>query len=192
MFCVLAAFASEAGAFRIVNARVDLMQERYKVDFVVILDGEAPSLKRIITDYKRFAELSPTVTHSRLISGQSGQNARIQVTFHPCILAIFCRDVIKVSDIHIDTAGVKVEYVMVPELSDFREGRETIMLEDESTGNVSRVRFEYFALLEPKFFVPPLLGPWLIRHRIIEDLKTTSRSVEHIMQREVAGDSPSG
>lgn len=172
------------------NARVDLAQGRYEVDFVVILDGEMPRLERIVTDYKSFAELSPTVTHSRLISGRNGRNARIEVTFRPCVLAIFCRTVIKVSDIHIETGGGKVEYLMVPELSDFQEGRETIILENGPPGEVPHVRFEYSALLEPKFFVPPLVGPWLIRSQIIENLKSTSQRVEYLMRPEIYGESP--
>ncbi|MBS1270231.1 MAG: hypothetical protein MAG794_01186 [Gammaproteobacteria bacterium] len=176
--------APAARAAEILYARVDRVEDHYTVDFAVRLRGNSDRLRRIITDYPRFAMLSPTVTRSRIIDGRSGRDARIEITFRPCVFVFFCRTITKVSDAHIDEAAGRMVYVVVPNLSDFHEARETITLIDEPAGDHSRVRFVYFAVLKPSFFVPPLVGDWIIRHQIVTDLKKTSERVERILIRE--------
>lgn len=180
--CVLAGAAPGAHAAEILDAVVDVEENRYEVRFAVILNGEVDRLKRIITDHETLTALSPTVVQSRVLTGRSGGEARIEVTLRPCVLLVFCKTIRKVSDVRVDAGGSRVQYRIVPALSDFDRGSETITLEHEPAGNGPRVRFVYSAVLEPKFFVPPVVGPWLIRRQIIEDLRTSSRRAQEILQ----------
>jgi len=167
---------------RILSASVDHVGNSYRIDAVVLLDGELAGLKRIITDYRRFAALSPTVVRSRILSGRSGSDARVEMVLRPCALVIFCRTITKVSDVYIDSGGERMRYVAVPELGDFKEGLETVTLTDQSAADAARVRFVYSAVLAPKFFVPPFVGPWLIRRQIVDDLRTSSGRVELLLR----------
>lgn len=173
-----------AGAAEIIEARVDRIEDRYHVDFVVMIDGDAERLRRIITDYANLKALSPSVVGSRLLSGHSGGNARIEVTLRPCVLIVFCKSITKVSDSHVESDSKRVRYVMVPGLSDFEEGNETITMTRVQTDGAEHVRFAYAAVLKPDFYVPPFVGPWLIRRAIISDLEATSRRVEQLLRSE--------
>lgn len=185
---LLAGVPPAAGAAEIVSAGVERTGERYEVDFAVILEGDRERVWEIITDYVRFAAVSPTVASSRVVSGRPGGDARVEVVLRPCVLVIFCKTIKKTSDADIDSEAFRLEYVAVPGLSDFHAARETITLHDETRNDSPRVRFVYAAVLEPKFFVPPFVGPWLIRRAITQDLETSSRRVEDMVQQKAAGD----
>lgn len=182
--CVLIGFAPTVGAAEIVAASVDRADDRYHVDFVVMIDGDVDRLRAIITDYARLDELSPTVVNSRLLSGRGGEDARIELILRPCAMVVFCKTITKVSDSHVEPQAARVQYVTVPDLSDFHEGRETITMIQTAVDGTPRVRFSYAAELKPAFYIPPVIGTWLIRRAIINDLETTSRRVEQILQRD--------
>jgi hypothetical protein len=168
----------------ILEGGVERTPDGYEVDFSVRLAGTVADLRDVVTDYARFAELSPTVESSRIIRGgqqAGGRAARVELKLRPCVFVVFCRTVVKVSDASIDSSGQRLSFVAVPALSDFHEARETVTFRDDSSGGRRLVRFSYSAVLKPKFFVPPIIGPWLVRHRIIKDLVTTSERVERIL-----------
>lgn len=172
-----------ADAAEIIHADVVFVEDSYEVNFAIIMKGDFEQLKQIVTDYPKFSSISPTVTSSRVISGRSGRAARIELMLRPCIFVVFCKTITKVSDTLIDDAGARVRFLAVPELSDFHEARETITLVDEPGSKVPSIRFVYSAVLKPKFFVPPFIGPWLIRRYIVNDLKITSARTEQILQQ---------
>lgn len=188
VYCALITFSPASSALQIIHADVTLAEDNYDVNFAIILKGDFERLKRIVTDYPNFSSVSPTITSSRVISGRSGQAARIELVLRPCVFVIFCKTITKVSDTLIDDAGARVRFIAVPELSDFDQARETVTLVDEPGSKVPSVRFVYSAVLKPKFFVPPFIGPWLIRRYIVNDLKSTSARVEQILQQGTASD----
>lgn len=183
--CVLIGMASAAAAAEVVSARVDRVDDRYHVDFAVMIDGTVDRLRDLVTDYANLDALSPTVVSSRLVSGRGGQGARVEVKLRPCVMVVLCKTITKVSDTHIEPDAGRVHFIMVPGLGDFREGRETITMIQAAGGDTRQVRFSYTAELYPDFYIPPVVGAWLIRRAIIKDLKATSRRVERQMQRDV-------
>lgn len=173
-----------AGAAEVLDARVDRIEDRYHVQFAVMIDGDTDRLLAVITDYANLDALSPTVVSSRLLSGGSGRAARIEVILRPCVLIVFCKSITKVSDANVEPETARVQYVTVPDLSDFQEGRETITMTQINTDGAPRVRFSYSAVLKPDFRMPPFLGTWLIRRAIVKDLETTSRRVERMLRQD--------
>lgn len=171
---------------QLLSTRVEQVGDHYRIDAVVMLNGELDPVIRLLSDYGRFAELSPTVVGSRVISGRSGRNARIEVRLRPCVLVILCRTVTKVSDVRIESQGRRMRYDIVPGPGDFREGIETITLTDKTDEESARVRFVYSAVLTPKFFVPPFVGTWLIRRQIGNDLEASGERLERMLQDSTA------
>lgn len=182
--CILIGFAPTAGAAEIVGASVDRVEDRYHVEFVVLIEGEVDRLRGIVTDYAHLDELSPTVVASRLLSGRRGGDARIEVILRPCVLMVFCRTLTKVSDAQVEPDMQRVRYIAVPGLGDFEEGRETITMTQESIDGTPIVRFSYSAVFKPGFYIPPLIGSWLVRRAIVDDLEATSRRVERMLRRD--------
>lgn len=182
--CILFGFAPAAGAAEIVDANVDRVEDRYHVEFVVMIEGKADRVHGIVTDYAHLDELSPTVVESRLLSGRRGENARIEVILRPCVLMVFCKTITKVSDAQVGPDMRRVRYVAVPGLGDFEEGLETITMTQKSIDGTPMVRFSYSAVLKPGFLIPPFIGPWFVRRAIVNDLEATSRQVERMLGRD--------
>jgi len=182
--CLLLGLAGPVDAGRILDAEVSHEDDRYAVRFAVVLNGQRAKLAGVLRDYGRLAALSPAVQRSRVLAGGDGdRDARIELTLRPCVLVIFCKTLTKVSDVHIHDQGNSMTFVADPAHSDFREARETIRLTDASSGSDARVRFEYSAILEPKFNVPPFVGPWLIERQILRELEITTRNVERVLNQ---------
>lgn len=181
--CILVGLSPTAGAAEIVDASVDRIDDRYHVEFVVMIEGEADRVHGIITDYAHLDELSPTVVESRLLGGRGGGDARIEVILRPCVLMVFCKTITKVSDAQVGPDMMRVRYVAVPGLGDFEEGRETITMTQETIEGTPIVRFSYSAVLKPGFYIPAFIGPWLVRRAIVDDLEASSRRMEQMLRR---------
>lgn len=64
----------------------------------------------------------------------------------------------------------------LPSASDFRELREHWRIVPDDSGT----RVHYAATMMPKFFVPPLIGPWLIKATLRRELATSARRIERL------------
>lgn len=164
--------APSAWAAQIVSANVTKNGRVFDVDFVVLIEAPRDRILAIVTDYARLSELSPTVVDSRMISGSRGGRARVEVILRPCVWVVICRTLRKVTDASVSADGVVHDTVAA--ISDFDHARETLAIFAHGSGS----RVVYRGSLAPKFFVPPLIGTWLIRNEILRDLRVTSRRVE--------------
>ncbi|MDH3639481.1 MAG: hypothetical protein OES09_13630 [Gammaproteobacteria bacterium] len=101
----------------------------------------------------------------------------VKLLLRPCVWVVFCKNLRKVSVVYED--GSEIVYHADPSVSDFLEARERLLVEDDST-RPSSTLLTYRARLIPKFVVPPLIGPWLIKRQIMRDLRITSGRVEFL------------
>jgi hypothetical protein len=160
------------GAATILSTAVTENEGRYHVAFDVRIDADVGKVRAILTDLERSDELSDTVIEHKLIETRADGSQRVRFTLHSCVL-FFCRDLRKTTDVRGETNG-DIVFVTVPGDSDFRTGRESWHIEVEGTG----ARLQYRADLEPSFYVPPLIGPWLVKMRIRNELETTAKRIE--------------
>jgi len=172
--------AAPAGAADVQQAQVDRSGGGYRVYFEVVMRGAPGALMDMLTDYERLAALSPAVRDIQVEAITPGEPGRIEVTLRPCVLMVFCKTMVKVSEVFIDRDAGRIEYDAVPGQGDFLEARERVSVSAEGDDHV---RFSYRAELRPGFSVPPFIGPWLIRRQILNELRATSRNAERAMQR---------
>ena len=66
--------------------------------------------------------------------------------------------------------------VVVPELSDFRHGTMRLNLWQEATGTRILIRSE----VTPDVWIPPLLGPWLIKRELHAEAVQTVHNLERV------------
>ncbi len=86
---------------------------------------------------------------------------------------MFCRRVTQVQDI-VQYGQRRVEASILPALSDFRYGRAVWQLEPDGTHTL----MHFTAQLEPSFWVPPLIGPWLFENKIVDELLESATKIE--------------
>jgi hypothetical protein len=86
---------------------------------------------------------------------------------------MFCKRVVQVQDVTRPGEYV-IEAVIVPSVSDFRSGfaRWQLRPQGESTLLSFSHRFE------PDFWVPPVIGPWIIKRTLISEVAETAMYIE--------------
>lgn len=167
-------------AAEIIEVQVEQADGAYHIYFEILLDAPKERVEEILKDYGNLDALSPSIVDSEIISGAPGEDATVAITLKPCVW-ILCKTMQKITNVTINAYGAIV-YKTVPEQSDFKYGKEQVIIKKKRTTGQTRVT--YNAKLAPKFFVPPLLGSWLIRKHIVQNLKTSNARVEELANQQ--------
>ena len=66
--------------------------------------------------------------------------------------------------------------VVVPKLSDFQHGYARVNIWQEPTGTRVLIRSE----VRPDFWIPPIIGPWLIKRKLRSEALETVQNLERV------------
>jgi hypothetical protein len=165
------AFASAADIERLEATHTD---HRYTLSFEVVLAAERDKVWQIMTDYENLPRLSKTIGESHILKTEHSPEHRVSITFHACIL-IFCKTMKKVVDIE---ARPQDDIVVtgVPALSDFSYSVEHWEVSAEG----AKTRLRYSAEMVPDFFIPPLIGPWVVKSFLQREIRGIAIKVEEL------------
>lgn len=176
LLCAIFGLAVHACAAEIVRAEFSHEGNRYRVDFEARISAQAASVRALLSDYDALARLSDTVIESRRLPASTGL-PRVRIVQQACVL-IFCRTLARVMSVESRPDG-DVLALAEPQSSDFLDVGEQWQVMGES----DETRVRYRAEFVPRFFVPPLIGPWLIKSRLREEIETTAVRVEQLGTR---------
>ena len=148
--------------------------ERYKLTFEVVINAGRDKVWQIMTDYNRLTRVSKVIVESRILKQEDENRHRVGGTLHACIL-IFCKTMKKVVDIE---ARPQDDIVVtgVPALSDFSYSVEHWEVSAEG----AKTRLRYSAEMVPDFFIPPLIGPWLVKSFLQREIRGIAIKVEEL------------
>ncbi len=175
--CLLAAAAAWAGMPAAHGAEVRALEVahadgRYTVRFDVRLAAPPDRLKRYLTDYANYTSYFESIKESTVLAREPNGAARVRLRLRSCVL-FFCKTVTTVKNIA-ERADGRITARIDPTLSDFREATEHWHI----TADNGATRLQYDAVLVPDFFVPPLIGPWLVQNQIRVALLAGARKLE--------------
>lgn len=171
--------APPCGAAETVEVQVEHEDDTYHIYLEILFDAPAERVQRILIDYGNLDELSATIVNSEILSGSAGEDAVVDITLKPCVWK-FCKTMRKVSRAEINAYGAIV-YTVIPEQSDFSSGREQVIV--TKAQQPGRTRVTYNASIVPRFFVPPLIGSWLIRRHLKQSVADSSLRVEELARQ---------
>lgn len=172
-----------ASAATVLESDVRHEGKRYEVNFEFRVLAEAARVRELLLDYER-RPLADSVQELKLIELRADGSRRVRVVLRVCVL-VFCQTMIKHAEMQVTPDG-DVLSVGDPAGSDFELIRERWTLTAE--GHVTRVRYQ--SELIPRFFIPPLIGPWLLKSRLLGELETTAERIERYAQEPYAVPSP--
>ena len=161
-----------AAGGEILDAGVSREGAGFSVFITARIDAPVVEVRRAITDYANLATINPSIIESRLLPAVRPGSQRIRTVVRVCIL-VFCKDVVQEQDVT-ETADGYIEAVMVPGHCDFRSGLARWKLDPE--GAATRLHFTH--VFVPDFWVPPIIGPWLIRNKLVQEVEVTMRHIE--------------
>lgn len=151
---------------------------RYTVTFEVVLDAPRDKVWGIMTDYERLPRVSKIITESRILKQEDTHRHRVGVTLEACIL-FFCKTVQRVVDI---VAIPQTEIIVTedPASTHFRSAVERWRVAAEGPAT----RLNYSAEVVPKFFIPPLIGPPVVKYFLRREIRLTALEVEALANHE--------
>lgn len=166
-----------ARAFELQNIAVTRADERYRVKMSVMLDVPARDAYGVFSDISRLPQINSSVREARVLQQNPDGHLRVYTLVRMCV-SFYCRMIEQVQDMQFlpDQSGGEIRAEVLPQLSNLRYGRAHWTLQD-CTGNTC-LRFE--AELEPDFWVPPLIGPWLIQRKLRSEAMETSAGIERL------------
>lgn len=166
--------AAHAGAEEIRQLSVEHAANRYSVSFEVMLDAPLENTLPLMVDPANWPRLADIVSASEVVEDIAADKKKVRITFEGCILFI-CKTLKKTELMQLLPGG-EITTLALPEESDFLHASEHWRI----TGAGRRTRVEYQAELVPDFFVPPLIGPYILKGKLQSLLTQTAHNLEQL------------
>lgn len=148
--------------------------DSYRVTVDALVSTPAAAVRSLMTDYAHLGRLNPSIKVSEILRRRSPCELRVRTVTEVCVL-FYCKRIHQVQDV-VEAQDGTVTAVIVPEQSDFRRGYARLHLWQEAAGTRVRISGE----LEPKFWIPPLIGGWLVRRKLLDEARETISNLEQV------------
>ena len=158
---------------------------RYTVHFEVLIDADTQVVRHLMMDIHSWPRWSGLVTGVKVLERQSHNRFLVKVDFHSCAF-VFCRDLTRIETVTIDEQG-NIRTAAIPLTDDDNDENDHDFRYAEEQWQVieakGKTRVRYDAVLEPDIFIPPLIGPAIMKSTIRRELLGSLRSLERIASR---------
>lgn len=184
LFWVGAALAADSTGPQV---EVEQLGRHYVATVRVPVQAGAARIAQVLSDYQGLARLHEVVLESRVLE-RGPELTRVRVVTRACVW-LFCARMVQVMLYRPIHDGV-LEATMEPETSDFDSGY--MRWEIQPLG-AHRARLTYHADLVPGFWVPPFVGPWLLKSRLARLASEVTEAIaERAAELERAEAAPAG
>ncbi|MFV2033469.1 MAG: hypothetical protein ACC663_13315 [Gammaproteobacteria bacterium] len=165
-----------AHALEIIEVTVDIDKGRYRVFGQSKIDAPAEFVFFTLMDYKNFHKLAGGIAETKFLPGDEPGTLLAYTRFESCVL-IFCKTIEKTELIDSKPHDF-IHLQAIPERSDFvfSEARWTIT----AVGDTTLLTYE--AEFEPDFWIPPLIGPWAVRRKLIRTAELIGMRIEWMQE----------
>ncbi len=172
-----------ASAAEIQSLQVTHNGARYHVEMEVKLQAPSAASYAVFAAPGNLPKINTAVRQVQLIEHRADQQARVYTEVRVCAL-FYCKTLHQMQDMRYAPRpdGGDLHAEVLPGLSDFSYGRADWQF--RSAGAATHLHFS--AELEPAFWVPPLIGPWLVERSLREEAQRTSAGIEKLAALPVA------
>lgn len=174
---LLHSFASWSAELR--DVQVELRDERYHLFSETYLDVSREALYEVLTDFEQFEKFTSVIVEARNTEPDENGQPGFYTRMEGCVL-LFCKSLIR-NGYLILIPSMEIVAISIPEESDFKFSRERWQLIDFGDGTIMIYDFE----MEPAFWVPPVIGPYVIQRalrsgaeRAVDRIEKLAKAVE--------------
>lgn len=178
---LLLSIGLSAHAAQVSSVHVTRKGSRFLIDMHIAIDEPPAAVFQALQDYAAMARYNPDLRAVRIEKTASSDRVRLFTTVHTCVL-IFCKTMhqeqIMTAAAAADGGVLRAELVA----EDFRGGYGIWTVRPcagAQTVSCMDIRIE----LVPAFWVPPIIGPWVIRRKMEEEARRTSLGLEQTARR---------
>jgi hypothetical protein len=154
-----------------VKSQVHRDGDHFLVHLQMQIDAPSAEVYKRLTDFNQLHQLSDMIKESRVLE-TNGTQQRVEVISEGCVL-FFCRRVTQIQTAMTLGRGY-LQVIDEPGASDFKSGRTLWHIAPVDNGT----RVTLSADIEPDFWVPPLIGTAIFKHKLIKESTTLINNVE--------------
>ncbi len=169
---LFAMVAAPIAAAEAVNVEVTHEDGVYRVTIDAMLDAPPDAVFSVLTDYPRWAEVNDLIKESVVLEGDNPSRQLVRTIAEGCVLG-FCKRFAQVQWMRASDDW-RIRANVVPHMSDLRSGWANTQLSEIDGATL----FQYEMVLEPDFWIPPLIGPMMIKRKLRKQAIETAEAVE--------------
>jgi hypothetical protein len=184
----LAGFGCAVFAWSATLDSVDLTETdgRYQLVADSWLDAPPAAISAVLLNFENdaYTEISEIYQESDVLEPDADGTPLVYTRVKGCV-ALFCRSMSRVERLEVVTPTY-IRSEVVPERSDFRYSTAEWTLTPEGEGT----RVHYRMAVEPDFWLPPMIGPTLLRRVLlrggpeaVERIEELARELERVASR---------
>lgn len=157
---VLSTLFANAGGAELRSVDVWMEDGRYHLTSVSLIEARPDDLYALLIDYEQFEKFTSAIVASKNVEPGEDGRPRFYTRMEGCVL-LYCHTFVRRGYLLL-TPKYDIIAVSDPEKSDFEYSRERWRLSSEGDDTVMIYEF----VMEPRFWVPPFLGPYYIKHAL--------------------------
>lgn len=182
MTASLAGFGWGAFALSATLDRVDLTETegRYQLVAESWLDAPPAAISAVLLNFENdaYTEISEIYKESGVLEPDTDGTPLVYTRVQGCVM-LFCRSMSRVERLEVVTPTY-IRSAVVPERSDFRYSTAEWTLTPDGEGT----RVHYRMALEPDFWLPPMVGPTLLRRILLRGGVDAVERIEELAQEQ--------
>lgn len=159
---LLSSWSVAAGSADLRSVSVELVEDRYHLVSEAWFAASREELFRVLTDYDVFHKFTSAFVDTRNVAPDEFGRPRFYTRMEGCVL-LFCKSFIRNGYLVLKPHD-EIVAISLPEESDFDYSHERWRLQKEGDGTLMIYDFE----MEPSFWVPPVIGPFVIKRTLRE------------------------
>jgi hypothetical protein len=175
---VLLCIAASAQAAQVSGVQVARSGTRFLIDMHIAIDAPAPAVFRALQDYAAMARYNPDLRAVRVERTPASDRVRLFTTIHTCVL-VFCKTMHQEQMMTATASadGGTLDAELLPHGGDFKAGHGLWVVKPCPTARAMTC-LDISIELVPAFWVPPILGPWVIGRKMDEEAHHTGDGLE--------------
>jgi Polyketide cyclase / dehydrase and lipid transport len=146
----------------------------YHISASIVINAPADYVHQVLSDFVHIYRLNPSIIESEVLPSDEPGSTRVRTLVLGCA-GYFCEELERIEKVRELPSGDLVAEI-VPEKSEFRSGRTVWHV--EALGE--RSRLVYDSEMEPDFFIPPVVGKFMVKKSIRTGIATSFQNLEKI------------
>ena len=175
----LALIAPGATAVTLEQAEIRFRGNSYHYRFSARLEARPEAVRAVVTDYDRLARINNDIVLSRVLVRYDEASLKRQLLMKHCVL-VFCFDLDFVERVDFLSNG-DITTRVIPGEGNFLHG-DTVWRFEALPDGATRVTME--GDQEPDFFIPPVIGPLIMKRTFLREISETNERIETLARDE--------
>lgn len=166
-----------AFGLEVIEVTVDVEDGHYRVFGQSRIEAPPEFVYATLIDYDNFYKLADGIAESKFLPSDESGNMLAYTRFESCVL-IFCKSFEKVERID-GNPPLTIDVEAIPQRSDFTYNESRWQI--QHSGETTLLTFE--AEFDPDFWVPPIIGTWAIRNKLLNTAELIGTRIEWMQAR---------